>query len=99
MTAASIVLFPEFDWNPAIHEQCEARAHRSGQKDAVNAYYFKGTKTIDDDIISLINSKKNMIDKATGSETVIEVKTNIVKDLLKSRYNFDADEVGVPIEE
>jgi SWI/SNF-related matrix-associated actin-dependent regulator 1 of chromatin subfamily A len=91
LTAASIELFCEFDWNPAIHDQAEARAHRIGQKDHVNAYYFKGTGTIDEDIISLINYKRDLINRATGTTTKVTEQATIIKDLLKKRYNYDME--------
>lgn len=91
LTAAQIEIFAEFDWNPAMHDQAEARAHRIGQKDHVNAYYFKGTNTIDEDIISLINYKRDMVNRATGTTTEIQENSTIIKDLLKKRYNYDME--------
>jgi SWI/SNF-related matrix-associated actin-dependent regulator 1 of chromatin subfamily A len=92
LTASSTEVFAEFDWTSAMHDQAEARAHRIGQKDHVSAYYFKGIKTIDDDIISLIEFKRKMVNDATGTVDVSLTQTSAIKDLLKKRYNFDADE-------
>lgn len=47
LTAASRVGFIEFPWTYSDCEQAEDRAHRNGQKNAVNCYYFLGDKTID----------------------------------------------------
>jgi hypothetical protein len=37
---ARCVVFGEMDWSPAIHSQCEDRAHRLGVKDSVLCYYL-----------------------------------------------------------
>lgn len=37
---ARCVVFGEMDWSPAIHSQCESRAHRIGVKDSVLCYYL-----------------------------------------------------------
>lgn len=91
LTAAQIEVFAEFDWNPAIHDQAEARAHRIGVKDNVNAYYFRGKNTIDEDILFLINYKRDIIKKATGSNEEVNENSTIIKDLLKKRYDYDLE--------
>jgi SWI/SNF-related matrix-associated actin-dependent regulator 1 of chromatin subfamily A len=92
LTAASIEVFAEFDWNPAIHDQAEARAHRIGQKDHVNAYYFEGNKTIDEDIISIINYKRTITSQATGTNSSATENNTIIQDLLKKRYDYNAND-------
>lgn len=56
--AASDVLMVEQDWTPANLDQAEDRAHRSGQKNAVNVTYLVMDKTIDDDLKQVIDSKR-----------------------------------------
>lgn len=60
LTAASNVLFCEFPWTYADCCQCEDRAHRIGQRDAVTCYYLIGAGTIDRTLYSIIQRKKSV---------------------------------------
>jgi SNF2 family DNA or RNA helicase len=51
------------DWSPETHRQAEDRAHRIGQKEMVNVYYYVTLGTIEEDIIDILNSKKNVMDQ------------------------------------
>lgn len=62
LTASSTVAFMEFGWTPAVHDQAEDRTHRIGQKDSVNCYYLFADKTIDNNILELIDKKRNIMD-------------------------------------
>jgi SWI/SNF-related matrix-associated actin-dependent regulator 1 of chromatin subfamily A len=62
LTAASDVAFLEVGWTPAELDQAEDRCHRMTQKNAVNAYYFKGVNTIDEKLYALIESKRDVVD-------------------------------------
>lgn len=63
LTAGNIVMFADMDWSPEIHRQAEDRAHRIGQKEMVNVYYYICPGTIEDEIIDILNSKKGVMDK------------------------------------
>ena len=62
LTSASDVIFLELPWTPADLEQSEDRVHRIGQKNAVNIYYLLGDRTIDENIATMLASKKKVID-------------------------------------
>ena len=57
LTAASQVLFVEADWTPAINAQAAARAHRIGQKNAVNARFVVLDGTMDAHIMKILARK------------------------------------------
>jgi hypothetical protein len=81
LTAASNVAFIELEWTPAAHDQAEDRCHRIGQTDSVMAWYLLGQATIDEEIMSLIETKRQVVDAATeGSATGAE--TGILSELV-----------------
>lgn len=60
LTAASDVLMVEQDWTPANLDQAEDRAHRMGQKNAVNVTYLIAENTIDDTLQKVISGKRKV---------------------------------------
>ena len=72
LTAASRVAFIEFPWTYSDCEQAEDRAHRNGQKNNVNCYYFLGNKTIDRYMYKVIQTKKDIANEVTGTTTQID---------------------------
>lgn len=60
MTAASDVLMVEQDWTPANLDQAEDRAHRIGQKNAVNVTYLVMQGTIDETLRDVIDDKRRV---------------------------------------
>ena len=86
LTASSRVAFIEFPWTFSDCEQAEDRAHRNGQKNNVNCYYFLGKDTIDEYMYKVIQTKKGIANGVTGTEDV--VKENVVDmamDLFRTR--------------
>lgn len=72
LTASSRVGFIEFPWTYSDCEQAEDRAHRNGQKNAVNCYYFLGDNTIDEYMYKVIQTKKDIANEVTGTTTQID---------------------------
>jgi SWI/SNF-related matrix-associated actin-dependent regulator 1 of chromatin subfamily A len=60
LTAASDVLMVEQDWTPANLDQAEDRAHRMGQKNAVNVTYLIMEGTLDDTLRDVIDHKRKI---------------------------------------
>ena len=82
LTAASNVLFCEFPWTAADCVQAEDRAHRNGQKNAVNCVYLLGQDTIDEYMYQLIQTKKTISDGVTGTDDGVEQKKVSESDLI-----------------
>lgn len=86
LTAARTVGFVELPWHGADCEQCEDRAHRIGQKDAVDCIYFLGRDTIDEHIYDIILDKMRMSREITGERNEVETSTvDSIVELLTKR--------------
>ena len=83
LTAGSIVIFADMEWSPEIHKQAEDRAHRIGQKGTVNVYYYVAPETIEDDIIDILNKKKNIADQILEGNKRRLSKTSVGSEFLK----------------
>lgn len=84
LTASSRVAFIEFPWTFSDCEQAEDRAHRNGQKNNVNCYYYLGKDTIDKYMYDIIQTKKGIANGVTGTDDV--VKENVV-DMAMNLFN------------
>lgn len=62
LTRADMVIHYDPWWNPSVEDQATDRAHRIGQKKAVQVYKFVTTGTIEEKIFELQEDKKNLID-------------------------------------
>jgi len=83
LTAASDVLFVEQGWTPSDMEQGADRCHRIGQTDSVTAWLMLTAETIDEDIATLIDHKRSIVDRAIdGSDDDDDEETSIIGDLL-----------------
>lgn len=62
LTAADYVIHLDPWWNPAIEDQASDRAHRIGQQRPVTVYRLISAGTIEDKIIDLHATKRNLAD-------------------------------------
>lgn len=62
LTGADVVIHYDQWWNPAVMNQAADRAHRYGQKRAVQVINMVTKDTIEEKIISLQNRKKALVD-------------------------------------
>ncbi|HMA64604.1 MAG: DEAD/DEAH box helicase, partial [Fibrobacterota bacterium] len=60
LTSADYVLMLDPWWNPAVEDQAAARAHRMGQSRPVTIYRFITKGTIEEKIIELHKSKRDL---------------------------------------
>jgi SNF2 family DNA or RNA helicase len=62
LTAAENVFILDPWWNPAIEAQAIDRAHRIGQKKTVFSYKFISQNTIEEKILELQNTKRQLFE-------------------------------------
>lgn len=81
LTAAKDTVTIELGWTSTIHDQAEDRVHRIGQKNAVMAYYLLAEGTIEERIISLLDSKRTIISQIMDGEDPVD--EDLLDELLK----------------
>jgi SNF2 family DNA or RNA helicase len=74
LTAASHVLKLELHWTPGVHDQAEDRCHRIGQKKQVNVYYLVGRGTIEERILSVLESKSKITKRILDGKRGLTMK-------------------------
>lgn len=62
LTAASHVIFVEFDWRPGMMQQAEDRCHRIGQKDSVTCSYLVVENSLDDLMLGSMEKRISTLD-------------------------------------
>lgn len=87
LTAADTVILTDPWWNPMIENQAIDRAHRIGQTKKVQVYKLISKGTVEEKIISLQNSKKELF------EQIIENNENVLKSMsveqIKDLFNYE----------
>ena len=62
LTGANYVIHLDPWWNPAIEQQATDRAHRIGQKQPVTVYHLISSNTIEEKILRLHKTKRDLAD-------------------------------------
>lgn len=84
--SASNAAFIEFPWKPSAVDQAADRIHRIGQESkSVNIYNLIAEKTVDEEMISLIDKKRNITSQITDGRPVSEEK--MIKELMERYRN------------
>ena len=91
LTSAQEVLFIELPWTPADVDQTYSRCHRIGQKGSVMATYLLTAGTIDEEIFSLIQAKRGVVNAATEGTDIEGVAgaEDIVMNFLQKGLDFN----------
>jgi len=82
LTAAQDILFVELPWTPADVDQTYSRLHRIGQAGSVTATYILASRTIDEEIYSLIERKRGVVTAAVEGSSVSGDTSQLVLALL-----------------
>ena len=71
-------------WVPAVHEQAEARTHRSGQTENVNVYYMTVVNSIDEYMADILTEKQKVADQIVdGGLITPEASKSYFKEFVK----------------
>ncbi len=99
LTAARNVIFNDLDWVPANHWQAEDRAYRIGQTHPVNVYYFVASKSIDEFVGHVLETKTKIIGavvdgaslgtEVASADVFTELETAVMR-LQTTGANFDS---------
>ncbi|MDR3339578.1 MAG: DEAD/DEAH box helicase [Candidatus Symbiothrix sp.] len=84
LTAADFVIHLDPWWNPAIEDQASDRAHRIGQTRPVTVYRLVTDNTIEEKIIQLHNTKRDLADSLLeGSDQSAKLSMAELMSLIK----------------
>ncbi|WP_218933290.1 DEAD/DEAH box helicase [Rubripirellula lacrimiformis] len=84
LTAADYVFHMDPWWNPAVEDQATDRAHRIGQQRPVNVYRFINRGTIEEQIVDLHHTKRDLADSLlAGTDRAGKLSTADLIALLK----------------
>jgi SNF2 family DNA or RNA helicase len=85
LTGADFVVHLDPWWNPAIEDQASDRAHRIGQKRPVTVYRLVAEHTIEEKIIQLHNTKRDLADTLLeGSDQAAGLSAKELLNLIKN---------------
>lgn len=88
LTAASNVLFLDYSWNPADHQQAQDRVHRPGQVASnVNIYQLFSMGSIDEDLKDILDHKQNVFDRVIEGKTSEQKAGNAMEAAMKRVLN------------
>ncbi|MFT5084379.1 MAG: SNF2 family DNA or RNA helicase [Lentisphaeria bacterium] len=98
LQAANTVINVDLPWNPALLEQRIARAHRMGQKQAVQVYIFVTEQTLEENLLQTLSSKHELALAALDPDKdndAVELRSGIeeLELLLGNKPHVAEDEV------
>lgn len=67
LTAADTAIFYSLDFSYANYEQCRARIHRLGQKNACTYLHLVARNTVDEKVLKALKDKKNIADEVVNN--------------------------------
>jgi SNF2 family DNA or RNA helicase len=90
LTAANYVVHLDPWWNPAIEQQATDRAYRIGQTQKVTAYHLVAAGTIEEKILRLHETKRNLADALLdGTDLSSRLTAKELMELLEKDARLD----------
>lgn len=86
LTAATKVIFADMEWTPALHAQAMDRAHRIGQNQTLNVYFYIAKDTLEEDIVELLKAKEALIQSLMSGDSTKRTKDHGVAHELLIRH-------------
>ncbi|MDR3598855.1 SNF2 helicase associated domain-containing protein [Clostridium sp.] len=80
LTSSDIVIHFDPWWNPAVEDQATDRAHRIGQKNVVEVIKLIASGTIEEKILELQDSKREIINKVLGDDLSVGSFINTLRE-------------------
>ncbi|KAL3709382.1 hypothetical protein TMatcc_003172 [Talaromyces marneffei ATCC 18224] len=90
LTSAEVIVFMDFDWNPSIMAQAEARAHRIGQTKAVTVVKLCTRGTVESQMLERLNNKLYL-----ASKVVTDVAAAAVSSELSVGDSLESDDIFI----
>ncbi|GHT59416.1 hypothetical protein AGMMS50239_06010 [Bacteroidia bacterium] len=85
LTAADFVIHLDPWWNPAVEDQASDRAHRIGQQRPVTIYRLVAENTIEEKIIQLHATKRDLADTLLeGSDMSAKISLSELVELIRN---------------
>lgn len=86
LTAADYVIHMDPWWNPAVEDQASDRAHRIGQKRPVTVYRLVTEGTIEEKIVNLHQTKRDLADSLLeGTDSSGKLSADELLELIRQR--------------
>lgn len=79
LTSAEVVVFMDFDWNPQIMAQAEARAHRIGQKKPVTVVKMCTRGTVEHQIVNRVNKKLYLASRVINDVAAVNSEMSMAR--------------------
>lgn len=91
LTAADYVLHLDPWWNPAVEDQATDRAHRIGQTRAVTVYRLVTRDTIEEQILALHESKRELMSNLLeGTDSAGKMSTEELVNLIRANQILES---------
>ena len=87
LTAAEAVIHFDPWWNPAVEDQATDRAHRIGQKNVVEVIKLIAKGTIEEKIVDLQDTKRELISKILGDDLSADNINTLSEEDILSLFN------------